>query len=413
MEQDVFIADDEELRAVNHAKQQRQAVTEWNKRYSETEKQYISSVNKLIKEGTPDAYEKICDMFDGTEGMSEDEIIATGKIPLNIFRGRTEMSYLIQAVNIYYREQAAGEAVTVFDHGDSLQDIIDVINQVRFLLWELEFFKSDEALVEYLERNKISAQMFLYLAESCIKEIRKIAVENSYEQADRDLKRHAGKKVAFILCVNNDVYMNETLYFINRLEVPYGCEVEIFTIQDAKSMTSGYNEGMNASNAKYKVYLHQDVFIVNPYFIYDILDLFENPNVGMIGIVGFAKVCDFKQSQVLGFCRRLGKIYSANAYGTGLCKLGEMSAKYESAEVLDGMLIATQYDISWREDLFDKWDMYDLSQSIEFRRAGYDVIIPNMKQPWCLHDEGFVNMVNYYEELDKFKKEYYYNEVNL
>lgn len=407
MEQDVLITDNEELEAVNQAKWQRQAITEWNKRYLEAEKQYISSVNKLIREGNADSYEKICEMFEGTEGMSEDEIIATGKIPINIFEGRTELSYLIQAVNIYYRELEAGDLVTVFDHGDSLQDIIDVINQVRFLLWEMEFFKSDEALVEYLGNNKISARMLSYLAEPCLKELRKVMSENHYEQADKDLKRHAGKKVAFILCVNNDVYMNEALYFINNLEIPYGCEVEILTIQDAKSMTSGYNEGMNASNAKYKIYLHQDVFIVNPYFIYDILDIFENPGVGMIGAVGFAKMCGFASNQVLGFWKEIGEIYGANAYGIGLRKFGEMSAGYERVEVIDGMLMATQYDMPWREDLFDKWDMYDMSQSIEFRRAGYDVVVPNVKLPWCLHDEGFVNMVNYYEELDKLKKEYY------
>ncbi|MCM1295535.1 MAG: glycosyltransferase [Muribaculaceae bacterium] len=404
-----LIAGIEEPKAINHAKRQKQAVSEWNKRYLEAEKRYISRVDALIKEGTPDAYEKICEMFEGTEGMSEEEMIATGKIPLAVFRGRTEMSYLIQAVNIYYREQATGEAVTVFDHGNSLQDIIDVMNQVRFLLWELEFFKSDEALVGYLKSNKISAQMLSYLAEPCLKELRKMIADNCYERTDRELNRHAGKKVAFILCVNNDVYMQEALYFINKLEVPYGCEVEILTIQDAKSMTGGYNEGMNASDAKYKVYLHQDVFIVNPYFIYDILDIFENPDVGMIGAVGFAKVCGFAMDQVLGFWKETGKTYSANAYGTSLCKFGEMSAEYESVQVVDGMLMVTQYDIPWREDLFDKWDMYDMSQSIEFRRAGYDVVIPNVKLPWCLHDEGFVNMVHYYEELDKLKREYYLN----
>lgn len=399
----------EPQKAVNHARRQKEAVIEWNKKFLEAEKQYINRVDKLIREGTADDYEKICGMFEGTEGMSVDEIIAAGKVPLNIFKGRTEISYLIQAVNIYYREQEAGDSVTVFDHGDCLSDIIDVMNQVRLLLVELDFFKSDEVLVEYVKNNKISHQMLSYLADASIGELRKVKTDVCYERSNKDLNRHAGKKVAFILCVNNDVYMQEALYFINNLEVPYGCEVEIFTIQDAHSMTSGYNEGMAASSAKYKVYLHQDVLIINPYFIYDILDIFENPNVGMLGVVGFSEICGIAENQVMGFSKEIGEIYSANAYGVGLCKFREMSAEYENVEVLDGLLMATQYDIPWREDLFDKWDMYDMSQSIEFHRAGYDVVVPNVKLPWCLHDEGFVNMVNYYEELDKFKNEYYSN----
>ncbi|MDE6024653.1 MAG: glycosyltransferase family protein [Lachnospiraceae bacterium] len=222
--------------------------------------------------------------------------------------------------------------------------------------------------------------------------------------SDVNSKRHAGKSVAFILCVNNESYMNEALYFISCLKVPYGCDVNVFTICDAQSMTSGYNEGMRASDAKYKVYLHQDVFIVNPYFIYEILDLFDNPNIGMIGMVGTPKL---PEDKVMIFSKRIGKIYGADPYSTSISEFEKVEGKYQSVEAVDGLLIATQYDIPWREDLFDKWDMYDLSQSLEFHRAGYDVVVPNMDVPWCLHDDGFLNLVNYYEELDKAKNEYY------
>ena len=36
-------------------------------------------------------------------------------------------------------------------------------------------------------------------------------------------------------------------------------------------MTSGYNNAMKKTDAKYKVYLHQDVFILNHNFLMDIL----------------------------------------------------------------------------------------------------------------------------------------------
>ena len=55
-------------------------------------------------------------------------------------------------------------------------------------------------------------------------------------------------------------------------------------------MTSGYNEAMNASDAKYKVYLHQDVLIRNRKLLYDILDIFSEKNIGMIGTVGTAEL---------------------------------------------------------------------------------------------------------------------------
>lgn len=395
---------DELLKSIKQAERQKIKVLEWNKKYFDTEKKILSSVDTLINAGTSEDYKNVCEMFEYAANLSDDEIIAGGKIPVNVFKERNEMSYLIQAINIYYREQAAKVEVTIFDHGDKLADIVDVINEVRLLLFEFEFFKDDEPLVTYVKNNKISHAMLSYLAASCIGELRKVKEEPCYEPSNQASRRHAGKKIAFILCTNNDVYMQHALYFISMLEVPYGCEVEVLTIQDANSMTSGYNEGMTASSAKYKIYMHQDVLIVNQYFIYDILDIFEDTKVGMIGMVGAPRL---SSSKVMWYSCRIGKIYSATAYKTDIMKFESAKGKYESVEVVDGLLMATQYDIPWREDLFDKWDMYDVSQSLEFHRRGYEIVVPNMNAPWCLHDDGFMNLDSYYGELDKLKKEYY------
>ena len=78
-------------------------------------------------------------------------------------------------------------------------------------------------------------------------------------------------------------------------------------------------------------------------------------------------------------------------------------------EASDGLLMVTQYDFPWRDDLFDKWDFYDVSQSLEFIRHGYKVVVPYMETPWCIHDDGFVNLKNYYEERGQHKR---YCEIN-
>ena len=102
------------------------------------------------------------------------------------------------------------------------------------------------------------------------------------------------KKFAFIMCVNDEDKANEALYYISRLIVPKGYSVEDFEVVEAKSMTSGYNEGMAASDAKYKIYLHQDVMILNQNFLLDILDIFKDPKIGMIGCMGSPKMPENK-----------------------------------------------------------------------------------------------------------------------
>lgn len=59
------------------------------------------------------------------------------------------------------------------------------------------------------------------------------------------------KKICFIMCVNNDAYEQEQMRYLNRLVVPEGYEMDILSVRDALSMTSGYNEGMRVSDAKY------------------------------------------------------------------------------------------------------------------------------------------------------------------
>ena len=93
-------------------------------------------------------------------------------------------------------------------------------------------------------------------------------------------------KIAFIICTNNQLYFNECQYYIHNLILPEGMELDVIGITEAPSMCAGYNAGMQSSDAKYKVYLHQDVMIVEPDFIARLLHIFEDPEIGMVGMVG-------------------------------------------------------------------------------------------------------------------------------
>ena len=103
---------------------------------------------------------------------------------------------------------------------------------------------------------------------------------------------------------------------------------------------------------------------------------------------------------------RIGKLYFNMIYQSGESVIGEIEGKYQEVEAIDGLLMATQYDVPWREDLFDKWDFYDISQSAEFLKAGYKVVVPNQTHPWCIHDDGFFNLKNYYNARKVFLEEY-------
>ena len=51
------------------------------------------------------------------------------------------------------------------------------------------------------------------------------------------------KKVVFIICVNNELYFKECVYYINRLVLPEGYSTDIIAIRGADSMCAAYNAG--------------------------------------------------------------------------------------------------------------------------------------------------------------------------
>ena len=217
---------------------------------------------------------------------------------------------------------------------------------------------------------------------------------------ETNIKNSQNRKIAFISCVNNELMYEECLYYINRLIVPEGYTVEIYAIRGATSMTSGYNQGMKSSDAKYKVYLHQDVTILNPYFIFDMLQIFDSDEtIGMIGMVGNPTL---PADGVPWHGERVGSLYAFDIENTEYEKdMYKIKDGLYNCETIDGLLMITGKDILWREDLFCGFDFYDVSQCAEFRKAGYRVVVPEQKSPWTAHDDGVMNLLNGYNKYRK------------
>jgi hypothetical protein len=210
-------------------------------------------------------------------------------------------------------------------------------------------------------------------------------------------------KIDFIVAYNNERLFEECMFYINKLIVPEGWEISVLGITEGKSLTGAYNEGMQASPAKYKVYLHQDVVILNRNFLSDIIAPFRSDaSVGMMGVIGGV---DLPKHGYFAPCWNVGRVYCYLV----ACILeidNQVSPPYTEVEAIDGLMMITQYDLPWREDLFKGWDFYDASQSFEFRKAGYKVVVPYQEAAWCLHDSGYTEYHNYEESRLIFVENY-------
>lgn len=204
------------------------------------------------------------------------------------------------------------------------------------------------------------------------------------------------RKVAFISCVNDEELHQRCVSYLDRLEVPPCFTVERRFIRGAHGMPSAYNQAMRESDAKYKVYLHQDTFIHNRRLIGDIVDLFSaHPHLGMIGVVGGSRL----PKSGIWFedgLHSFGKVREYRASGMKLFGLGNQRKErlvrfrpvrqpYRPVLVIDGLIMITQYDLAWREDLYDSFLYYEGPHSLEFIKAGYQVGVIHQRSPWCTH----------------------------
>lgn len=201
-------------------------------------------------------------------------------------------------------------------------------------------------------------------------------------------------KLCFIVCTNNETFMNECRIYLERLLIPSGLDIDLLCVTDAPSMLSGYNEALEQTDALYKVFMHQDVFILNRWFLYDIIDIFNDDNE--IKIIGMMGARQMPPNYIMWKSDRTGNIFINGDYFDPSYRYDIKKDGYFDISVADGFLLAVKGAIILRDDLFDGWDFYDVSICAEQKRLGKKIVVPNQVYPWCLHDDGHIlTLFNY------------------
>ncbi|UTR05125.1 glycosyltransferase family protein [Alkalihalobacillus sp. LMS6] len=209
--------------------------------------------------------------------------------------------------------------------------------------------------------------------------------------------------ISFISCVSNETLYKQCLAHIQQLSIPSGMSIETVPIYNATSMTAGYNEGMKKAKGTYKVYLHQDAFILNQSFLYDLLFLFHNnKKLGLFGVIGARQLPHHGMWWQSPYENKIGKIIEVrDTYTQTTCM--ETTYMYGKAACVDGLLMATQYDLSWPEEIRG-WHFYDTAQCLHYSTHNYDVGIAHQPSPWVIHYCKTSTMEGYYEALPAFQK---------
>ena len=198
------------------------------------------------------------------------------------------------------------------------------------------------------------------------KEKREEAMKDQEIQPQNEVVQDA-KKIAVIVARQGEELPQDLLMSIRLLEQPEGFTMELVEVEGKAGMAAAYGQAMEASAAKYKIYLDERVRILDPRLLVRIIRLFEkHADLGVVGISGTKLLppdgIAFHSTRRISSLR-LGEDARIVSWGT---VLGEA----EDVFAVDGFLMATQSDLPWRGDLFHGGAFFDAAQCLEFRRQG-------------------------------------------
>jgi len=207
--------------------------------------------------------------------------------------------------------------------------------------------------------------------------------------------------IAFITCVNDETQYNICLRYLDGLPIPSGYTVERIAVLGATSMAEGYQRAMEASTARYKIYVHQDVYVIHRGLLPELLHLFSTyPRLGLVGVIGATQLptsgiwwvdnSSYSYGRVWVYVRLASLLrgipLSPAAYRRRLrfMQLRSFVGDYLPAVAVDGLFMATQYDVPWTNQL-GGFMLYDQVQALEFIKVGLEVGVARQEAVWCLH----------------------------
>ena len=120
-------------------------------------KDYELYINSFLRENTEQSKQELLDLFANEEFRKNDML------------EDTRLGYVYIAICIYRAEKAAHIEENILTNAESLGGIYDLICDIKFLLWRVEFQTESEALtqvVNRIEEEKLSVIAVEYIVRT-------------------------------------------------------------------------------------------------------------------------------------------------------------------------------------------------------------------------------------------------------
>ena len=190
------------------------------------------------------------------------------------------------------------------------------------------------------------------------------------------------KKVAFFVRKSDEALYRTCLESLQALHLPAGYEAELFTLAAGKPYAVQANKALALSDAKYKIYINDDMCLVQPRFFGELLAIFKNAAVGMVGAGGSQSLP--VDGNVLSSVYKRGAVYVPAEDGFSELRFGDATGKAADVRCILPSFFATQWDIFWDES-YEKQYYAVLAHCCAFEEEGRRIVVPLPKNIWCAY----------------------------
>ena len=211
------------------------------------------------------------------------------------------------------------------------------------------------------------------------------------------------EKIAIIIHKTAEHFCKQLIENLESLNIPDDYDVEVLPVEGDERFAV-YNHVMKESDAKYKFYLDEKISITDKNIFTKILETFKSDEkIGVIGVSGAINLST--HGVCLDSMNRCGKVFMGNDRKETAWK--DIDGDYCEVEAVDGWFIATQYDLDWRHEIFHGNYFGETAQCLEFRRAGYKVVVINQKEPsiWYIANRVGIDELDRTNFLDEYSKD--------
>ena len=185
---------------------------------------------------------------------------------------------------------------------------------------------------------------------------------------------------SFIVCCNDNSQLDS--YYIPSVEMARKWardnnlpEIESLVIRGSSSISKSYNYGIKIAKYPIKIFIHQDVHLLNSSWIPKLFYAFSSSDVGLVGMVGTTKL------STKGFWWDSGEEYLRGELFSGLEKADWVFSKENSTidvTTVDGFFMATNRSIPFDEGV-KGFHFYDMDYSRTMLSLGLKVRLINHK----------------------------------